>query len=43
MQRSMREYAEEIAALRDSGIEIRVGLHPGEVVVLTVGEGAEME
>ncbi len=43
MQRSMREYAEEIAALRDSGIEIRVGLHSGEVVVLTVGEGEKME
>jgi class 3 adenylate cyclase/tetratricopeptide (TPR) repeat protein len=43
MRHAIRDYSKKIAALRDSGIEIRVGLHSGEVVVLTVGEGEKME
>jgi class 3 adenylate cyclase/tetratricopeptide (TPR) repeat protein len=43
MQRAIREYSEEVAKLHDSGIEIRVGLHSGEVVVLSVGEGEKKE
>ena len=43
MQRAIRDYAEEIATPHGSRIAIRVGLHSGEVVVLTVGEGEKME
>jgi class 3 adenylate cyclase/tetratricopeptide (TPR) repeat protein len=40
MQQAIREYAETSPA---KGLQIRVGLHSGEVVVLTVGEGDKVE
>ena len=43
MQRAIHDYSRETPTLRGSGIEIRVGLHSGEVVVLSVGEGEKME
>jgi class 3 adenylate cyclase/tetratricopeptide (TPR) repeat protein len=38
MQHAIRDYASDI-----EGLQIRVGLHSGEVVVLTVGEGDKAE
>ncbi len=38
MQHAIRDYASDI-----EGLQIRVGLHSGEVVVLTVGEGDKVE
>jgi class 3 adenylate cyclase/tetratricopeptide (TPR) repeat protein len=43
MQRAVRDYASDVAARHGSGLQIRVGLHSGEVVVLTVGEGDRIE
>ena len=40
MQQAIHDYANNSAA---SGLQIRVGLHSGEVVVLTVGEGDKVE
>ena len=40
MQHTIRDYATSGDA---SGLQIRVGLHSGEVVVLTVGEGDKVE
>ena len=39
MQQAVHNYADDIAV----GLQIRVGLHSGEVVVLTVGEGDKVE
>jgi len=38
MQAGMAEYAGELAGGHGSGLQIRVGLHSGEVVVLEVGD-----
>jgi class 3 adenylate cyclase/tetratricopeptide (TPR) repeat protein len=43
MQRAVHEYARDIEARHGAGLQIRVGLHSGEVVVLTVGEGDKAE
>ncbi len=43
MQQAARDYANNIGARHGSGLQIRVGLHSGEVVVLTVGEGGKVE
>ncbi len=43
MQQSIRDYGNDIGARHGSGLQIRVGLHSGEVVVLTVGEGDKVE
>lgn len=43
MQTAVRDYAAELTAHYESSISIRVGLHSGEVVVLTVGEGDKIE
>lgn len=43
MQRAMRDYASGAEARHGTGLQIRVGLHSGEVVVLTVGEGDKIE
>ena len=43
MQRAIGEYARDVEARHGSGLQIRVGLHSGEVVVLTVGEGDKVE
>ena len=39
----MRDYAGDIERRHGTGLQIRVGLHSGEVVVLTVGEGERAE
>lgn len=38
MQAAIAEYARELAGTRDNAVQIRVGLHSGEVVVLEVGD-----
>jgi class 3 adenylate cyclase len=38
MQASVRDYTSELKSSHDTGIQIRVGLHSGEVVVLEVGD-----
>jgi class 3 adenylate cyclase/tetratricopeptide (TPR) repeat protein len=43
MQRAVHEYGSEVEAGYGAGLQIRVGLHSGEVVVLTVGEGDKAE
>ncbi|MBW2376740.1 MAG: AAA family ATPase [Deltaproteobacteria bacterium] len=43
MQQAVRDYANDIEARHGSELQIRVGLHSGEVVVLTVGEGEKVE
>ena len=43
MQRAIGEYARDVEARHGSSLQIRVGLHSGEVVVLTVGEGDKVE
>jgi class 3 adenylate cyclase/tetratricopeptide (TPR) repeat protein len=43
MQRAIGDYAKELEERHGSGLKIRVGLHSGEVVVLTVGEGDKVE
>ena len=43
MQQAVRDYADDTEARHGSGLQIRVGLHSGEVVVLTVGEGDKVE
>ena len=43
MQHTIRDYARDIEAGHGSGLQMRVGLHSGEVVVLTVGEGDKLE
>jgi len=43
MQQAVSDYAAEVQSNRDDGLRIRVGLHSGEVVVLTVGEGEKVE
>jgi len=43
MQQAIRDYVTDIEARHGSGLQIRVGLHSGEVVVLTVGEGDKAE
>lgn len=43
MQRAIRDYGSEVKASYGSELQIRVGLHSGEVVVLTVGEGEDVE
>ena len=43
MQHDIREYSNDIQARHGSGLQIRVGLHSGEVVVLKVGEGDKLE
>ena len=43
MQQAIRDYARQMYTRHGSGLQIRVGLHSGEVVVLTVGEGDKVE
>lgn len=43
MQQAIREYANGTEARNGKILQIRVGLHSGEVVVLTVGEGDKVE
>ncbi|MCZ6858045.1 MAG: hypothetical protein O7F70_08610, partial [Gemmatimonadetes bacterium] len=43
MQQAIRDYADGVEARGGGGLRIRVGLHSGEVVVLTVGEGDKVE
>jgi class 3 adenylate cyclase/tetratricopeptide (TPR) repeat protein len=43
MQHAIRVYASGIKTGDANGLRIRVGLHSGEVVVLTVGEGDNVE
>ena len=43
MQQSIRDYANSADARNAKRLQIRVGLHSGEVVVLTVGEGDKIE
>lgn len=43
MQAAIQDYAGNLEARYGSGLQIRVGLHSGEVVVLTVGEGDGIE
>jgi class 3 adenylate cyclase/tetratricopeptide (TPR) repeat protein len=43
MQQAVRDYAKDIEARQGTGLRIRLGLHSGEVVVLTVGEGDKIE
>jgi len=43
MQRSIGEYSRRVRSQHGSELRIRVGLHSGEVVVLTVGEGDGVE
>ncbi len=43
MQHAIRDYAGDVKAGHGSRLQIRVGLHSGEVVVLTVGEGDKAE
>jgi class 3 adenylate cyclase/tetratricopeptide (TPR) repeat protein len=43
MQQAVRDYAIDSETLHGSGLQIRLGLHSGEVVVLTVGEGDKVE
>lgn len=43
MQAAVQDYASDLEARYGSGLQIRVGLHSGEVVVLTVGEGDRIE
>jgi class 3 adenylate cyclase/tetratricopeptide (TPR) repeat protein len=43
MQQAIRDYSNDIEVQHGTGLEIRVGLHSGEVVVLTVGEGENLE
>jgi class 3 adenylate cyclase/tetratricopeptide (TPR) repeat protein len=43
MQQAVRDYANDIEPRHGSELQIRVGLHSGEVVVLTVGEGDKIE
>ena len=43
MQRAVEDYAKELEARHAGGLKIRVGLHSGEVVVLTVGDGDKVE
>jgi class 3 adenylate cyclase len=43
MQQAVGDYANDSEAGHATGLQIRVGLHSGEVVVLTVGEGDKVE
>ena len=43
MQHAIDDYGNNIIEGKAKGIRIRVGLHSGEVVVLTVGEGDKVE
>ena len=43
MQQAIGEYAGEIAALHNRELEIRVGLHSGEIVVLRRNQGEKSE
>lgn len=43
MQGAIQEYARDIEAQYGSELKIRVGLHSGEIVVLTGGEGDKVE
>ena len=43
MQRAVHDYGSDVEARHGAGLQIRVGLHSGEVVVLTVGEGDKAE
>lgn len=43
MQEAVAAYAQDIATRHGADVQIRVGLHSGEVVVLTVGEGDKVE
>ncbi len=43
MQAAVRTYAADVETRIGSALSIRVGLHSGEVVVLTVGEGDKLE
>jgi class 3 adenylate cyclase/tetratricopeptide (TPR) repeat protein len=43
MQQAIRDYTEGVDAADGKTLQIRVGLHSGEVVVLTVGEGDKIE
>jgi len=43
MQQAIRDYADVVEARDGRGLQIRVGLHSGEMVVLTVGEGDNIE
>lgn len=43
MQHEISDYGRKLATYPEDGIRIRVGLHSGEVVVLTVGEGDKIE
>ncbi len=43
MQQAIRDYVIDIETRHGNSLQIRVGLHSGEVVVLTVGEGDKAE
>lgn len=43
MQQTVDEFASDIEARHGSALKIRVGLHSGEIVVLTSGEGDKIE
>jgi class 3 adenylate cyclase/tetratricopeptide (TPR) repeat protein len=43
MQQAIRDYAGEIETRYGDGFKIRVGLHSGEIVVLTSGEGDKVK
>jgi class 3 adenylate cyclase len=43
MQQAIRDYVTDIETRHGNALQIRVGLHSGEVVVLTVGEGDKAE
>jgi len=43
MQRAVADYAAEVDSRYGSRLVIRVSLHSGEVVVLTVGDGTKVE
>lgn len=43
MQQAIADYAGDIASRYGTGLRIRVGLHSGEVVVLTVGDDDKVE
>ncbi len=43
MQKSIHDYADELEANHGSGLEIRVGLHSGEIVVIVGGDADRIE
>lgn len=43
MQKSIRQYADQLNARGQAGLQIRVGLHSGEIVVLVGGDEGKVE